>query len=348
MFPIFIVAMSGLHARYIPHFLRGRQMKNTDQRKLTEWILMTIGMAIGFGILTSQMYPLPNTTLRTDMFYFIKSLIMMILAIGVVIYIISSSFTTDEKCENCGYYGGLNCDYCKNMKFSEGLNLIGSDLKVPRCPNCGNIWDNLSRKCSNCNYTIVLTCENCSQTINPLWKKCNLCGTPRTPVPEIALSPQTDNRFALIRARYILILLVTLPLGYLLILYISYLYSYYAIQVDSGNIEIAQVYFQMVSYVRLIVMWVVFILFTLFMINRTSGRNNGSKLLIMDEFNRLMFTDLLFVIPVILLTRFFKFPFLVNIVVFLILAVGTFIRFRNIRNYQPFSLTTERVRGYFH
>lgn len=84
--------------------------------------------------------------------------------------------------------------------------------KVPRpeCPACAKAWTEMSRRCNQCGYTIILSCPHCYQTINPLWKTCSNCKNPLKTIPELALfrgdSPQYAS--ALTNLRLLLVFLV--------------------------------------------------------------------------------------------------------------------------------------------
>jgi len=220
LFPIFIYIAMSIHADYLPYVLNGRRIEIKRSNKFLDWLrdfVITTLLFTGMLYLLYRYNRVPNVnpniggfTGYSDYNQYIYLIFSLILSILIIYYITRRQFTFDAICYDCGFYGGEECKYCHNE--SNNLTQFSATItKVPKCPNCGNNWDNLSRRCSNCQYTIVLICDNCSQTINPLWKKCNLCGEPRQPVPEIALGKQPDTRYSYIKAKYLMIILMTLP-----------------------------------------------------------------------------------------------------------------------------------------
>ncbi len=161
--------------------------------------------------------------------YFIVQPIFDFLIIALIFF----SFNIEaEICENCHsakkYLPNksdapicYNCNVISDIQFNFKLPTF-RQAKIPECPSCGKIWDEPTRQCSNCKYTVVMTCPHCGQTLNPLWRLCAKCKSPLVPIPERALTTkgyatfQKGNFFYLILSILISISLLNfLSLGFI-------------------------------------------------------------------------------------------------------------------------------------
>ncbi len=133
----------------------------------------------------------------------------------ILIYFLTKDYPMSGKaCNNCNMLLVDGTCYACQEKAKLGMQfnmkLIGK-IKHPTCPACGNIWEEISRKCTNCQFTIILSCEKCSQTLNPLWHACNLCGEPRRTIPEVALESPGSPGYARSQAFLLVLASILLP-----------------------------------------------------------------------------------------------------------------------------------------
>jgi hypothetical protein len=133
----------------------------------------------------------------------------------LIIYLSASSTQfSGTRCQTCNLVeidgNCFSCGQVRGLKIPFKLS-ISRKLKHPTCPSCGQIWLNLSRKCPNCSFTVILSCEKCSQTLNPLWHACNICGEPRKTIPELALDVPGSPGFARSQAFLLVLLAFLIP-----------------------------------------------------------------------------------------------------------------------------------------
>ncbi|RMG33718.1 MAG: zinc ribbon domain-containing protein [Methanobacteriota archaeon] len=89
---------------------------------------------------------------------------------------------SDQSPEFC-----YNCDYQRELTIPIKLPTLRQAV-MPQCPSCGKNWDEPTRQCSNCKYTLILACPHCGNTLNPLWQTCVHCKNKVVPIPQLALS----------------------------------------------------------------------------------------------------------------------------------------------------------------
>lgn len=175
-------------AKFIPKLIMQGGYKKPKRNELLSWvgsllIILTIlsvlsGLSSSFYLQTQGLH---NT---------IHNFFILWAPILLTIYTMTLSKGVSV-CSNCniGLIKG-KCPAClEGDKIDLSLKMTQfKKFSHPMCPSCGSNWVSLSRMCSICNFTILLSCERCSQTINPLWNKCNYCGEARSNIPTIALS----------------------------------------------------------------------------------------------------------------------------------------------------------------
>jgi predicted RNA-binding Zn-ribbon protein involved in translation (DUF1610 family) len=204
--PLLIVLSIVIHMRYTAI------IQEIDKDRLS--LLTVLGWALKIGILTggtAYLLLLSYSPLLEE--NRVRVLLgSLVLGTGLLMTSIYRSGVKMIKCEICKLYQRSECYFHSKQNGKGEKSLFERKISPHRCPNCKEIWINTSRACQNCDFKYTLVCENCGKSVNPLWKKCNLCGKSRKSIVERALMLETNNGTERMASKYVIITLLSFPI----------------------------------------------------------------------------------------------------------------------------------------
>jgi hypothetical protein len=215
-------------AGVLPSLIMGAVYRKPSRVQVKNWLLKLVPFIIFVTMVTSFIIRISENTANSDEINLIH-IILLVLPVGLFIFIAKDYHLSGNMCPNCNLLMDKD-DFCKSCTEGEAIPIridFISKLQHPYCPSCGTIWSTLSRKCinPNCNYTVLLSCEKCSQTLNPLWNRCNVCGTKRSPIPYLALQSPGSPSYARNQAFLMILMSLIIPAAILQITIIVNMFS---------------------------------------------------------------------------------------------------------------------------